>query len=141
MTLLLPAAPNSTNAGMPGAAPLGTSMQGNPSPANTVVQPELNGPQNSAGQLLHTQISAGNIPLNTQPSNVAVVPGGDSLLAQMSRGQVSLNQSSYGQGATAPLAGNTGPALGVAPCVPVQTGQANGVTYPTPGSAVSYTGN
>ena len=82
---------------MPGAAPLGTQMQGNPNGSSDAVpEQNLSGNQNTSGQLLGTQISNGNISANSVPVNVLSAPGTDSLLAQMSRGQVILKDSTYG---------------------------------------------
>jgi hypothetical protein len=95
-----------------GTAPLGTGlMQGNPydsaSRQNNGVYPPV--PQVGAGAAgvpdVANQIAEGYIPVNVQPTNVATAPGTDSLMAQLSRGQVILNQSTYGQGTFAPAAG------------------------------------
>jgi hypothetical protein len=130
-----------TNAGMPGAAPNGSAMQGNPNTNQAtmvpILQPPL--PQNSAAQGLDTQLASGNIPHNLQSTNVAqgvgsqVSPaGGDSLLAMMSRGQVILNQSTYGQGSYVPGNGGAGPIpIPAATVVAQPTGQASGVTQAT----------
>lgn len=98
-----------SNAAPAGAAPNGTAMQGNPDAA-TRAQDQGNyppGPQiGGAGQTLnaplaHDTISRGGVPLNTQPSNLAAAaPGAQSLLALLSSGQASLNQSNYGQPTT-----------------------------------------
>jgi hypothetical protein len=134
-----------TNAGMPGAAPVpgGTLMTGNPNPNQVTMisenaEPPL--PQNSSAQLAATQISSGNIPTNLQTTNVnqgsgsfsgASPPaGGDSLLAQMSRGQVILGQSTYGQGGYTPSIG-AGQPNSASVCVAQPTGQASGITQPT----------
>ncbi len=100
-----------TNAGMPGAQPNGAQMQGNPNLPNG--QPEFHPPfpQNPVQQLTGTQISNGNIPTNLQPTttlqgtgpaNQGGAAGGDSLLAQMARGQVLMCDSTYGQGGFIP---------------------------------------
>src|SRR5208282_1420423 len=93
-----------TNVGNPGAAPLGTGlMQGNPqTPPTATPQPNLPGNQNAVQQLTGTQISSGNIVASSVPTNVLTQPGTDSLLAQMSRGQVIMGDSTYGQGAFVP---------------------------------------
>lgn len=74
-------------------------------------------PQVSPSQALTTQVSNGDVPLDTQPSNVGVAPGQTSLLAQLATGQMVFNQSTYGQA----VPGNT-----------VVTGPASGVTVATP---------
>src|ERR1700676_5454915 len=78
-------------AGQPGGAPLGTGlMQGNPQESQfqpNGVQPP--GPENPVQQLLGTQISNGQMPVHQHPNTVVLAqPGTDSLMAQMSRGQV-----------------------------------------------------
>jgi hypothetical protein len=111
-----------TNVGMPGAAPLGTGlMQGNPVGANTdpCIAPEPAQPQNSSAQLTGTQLANSFIPHNLQTTNVlqgsgpnvgSQPPGGgDSLLAQMSRGQVIMADSTYGQGGFIPQNGGCSP--------------------------------
>jgi len=109
-----------TNAGQPGGPPNGSQMQGNPNPLQitvpaVAVEPPL--PQNTAAAPLTTQLAAGNIPHNLQPTNTQQA-GGDSVLAQLNRGQVMLGDSTYGQSI----------APGAAP-PPVPTGAASGVTY------------
>ena len=113
-----------TGAGMPGAAPVpgaGNLMQGNPNPNQTDVSQvnvEPPQPQNPVQQLTHTQISSGLIPTNLQPTttlqgsgpaNQGGQAGGDSLLAQMSRGQVIMADSTYGQGGFVPQNGGASP--------------------------------
>jgi hypothetical protein len=133
-----------TNAGQPGAAPNGAQMPGNPDTYQvTMVSVNTpNVPQNSAAQGLSTQLSAGNIPHNLQPTNVnqgsgpaAGTPanaGGDSLMAMMSRGQVIRNDSTYGQGGYTPSNGTFAPAQ---PSVVAQpTGPSSGVTYANNGN-------
>lgn len=142
MTNLYPNA-NITNTsnGMPGAAPVPGSalMTGNPNVPNEdgefgVYPP---GPQNTPSQLAATQISNGSIPLQTQPTNVNVTPGGTSLLALLSSGQVSLKDSNYGQpGALAP--NPNGPSPGVTSTIPIATGPASSVTIANP---PVYSGN
>jgi hypothetical protein len=99
-----------------GSAPVGSTMQGNPQDtqqrACVGVYPPA--PQAGPGQtvnapLSHDAISRGNIPLHTHPTNVAGPPGVDSLLAQLARGQLILNQSTYGQGSLTPANGGAGP--------------------------------
>lgn len=123
MTKLLPYATyQNSGADMgqqPGAAPNGAQMQGNPASAQAA-QDQGNyppGPQvGGAAQVLgvtpatHDQISRGNVPLNAVPtSGVAQQTGTDSLLAQIARGQVSLNQTNYGQPVQVPKEAGTGP--------------------------------
>ena len=127
-------------AGQPGAAPVGSTMQGNPASSQyqpSGVQPPQ--PITSSAQLLATQISNGQIPLHTHPTTVAGPPGVDSLLAQLSRGQVIFNQSTYGQSAFIPPNGGAGPQNGTSGVnlAAVATGQANGITV---GNPPVYTG-
>jgi hypothetical protein len=110
-----------TSTGMPGAAPLGASMQGNPNPgglADNCLGTEPGTPQNAVQQLTATQMAAGLVPTNLQPTNVLQgagpanqggAAGGDSLMAQMSRGQVLLCDSTYGQGGFIPQNGGASP--------------------------------
>jgi hypothetical protein len=77
------------------------------------------GPQVSPTQSLVDQLASGNIPLQTQPTNVNQGPGNTSLLAQLGTGQISLNQTSYGQAIA-----STNPT--------VVTGPASAVTVGTP---------
>jgi hypothetical protein len=128
----------STNSGFPGAAPLGAQMQGNPQVPSNLPQQNLSGNQNAVQQLAATQISNGNISTNSVPTNVLSAPGTDSLLAQMSRGQVILKDSTYGIAQFTP--GNAAPAPGAPTAQPVVTGPASGLTYPAPG-AQNHTGN
>ena len=134
--------PISTNSGMPGAAPNGAQMQGNPNGASSAIpQPDLPGNQNTSAQLLGTQLSNGAILHNSVPTNVNSAPGTDSLLAQMSRGQVILKDSTYGMAQFTP--GNAGAGNVSTPSVqPVTAGvasAASGLTYPAP-SAQNNTG-
>lgn len=130
---------------IPGAAPVpgAAAMQGNP--ASSQSQPHglyPPAPQcGAAGQTLnaplaHDTISRGNVPLNAQPTNVATAPGTDSILAQLSRGQVSLNQSSYGQGQFVPAAGGQN-VIPAPSAVPVLTGNGAALTVANP---PNYTG-
>jgi hypothetical protein len=138
-----PSAPNEVNDGYPGAAPVpgaGNLMQGNPNTEDSGVLINLPGNQNSSGAPLTTQLSAGNIIASSVPTNVLSAPGTDSLLAQMSRGQVILGGSTYGQSSF--LAADGGAANVSQPAsVPVVTGPASGLTYPAAGSSQNYTGN
>jgi len=109
-------------------------MQGNPNIEAGGVNISLPGNQNSSGAPLTTQLASGNIIASSVPTNVLTAPGTDSLLAQMSRGQVILADSTYGQSQAIPGA----PAQSVQPIV---TGPASGLTYPAAGSAQNYTGN
>lgn len=127
---------------LPGAAPVGATMQGNPQSAQLepfgVLVPA---PQNPVQQLTETQISNGNMPLQTQPTNVAAQPGTDSLMAQMSRGQVIMADSTYGQSGFIPQNGGCSPqAASPAANVsqPVLARVASAVTIPSP---AVYTGN
>jgi hypothetical protein len=126
--------PINTNAGMPGAAPLGTQMQGNPNGASSAIPAQdLSGNQNTSAQLAGTQLANGNVLHNSVPVNVLSAPGTDSLLAQMSRGQVILKDSTYGMAQFTP--GNAGAGNVSTPTVQsVVTGPASGLTYPAPGS-------
>ena len=127
--------PINTSAGMPGAAPLGTQMQGNPNGAPSAIPvQDLSGNQNSSGQLLGTQLANGNVLHNSVPTNVLSAPGTDSLLAQMSRGQVILKDSTYGMSQFIPGNAASPNPINGATVVPVATGPASGLTYPAPGS-------
>lgn len=136
-----PSAPNEVNDGYPGAAPVpGGQMNGNPNIEPSGVLINLPGNQNAVQQLAATQISTGNISLNSVPTNVLSAPGTDSLLAQMSRGQVILADSTYGQSQFIPAnvgAGNPN----IAAQTPVVTGPASALTYPAAGTSQNYTGN
>jgi len=126
--------------GQPGAAPVGSTMQGNPQASQyTPSGAHVPGPQTTSAQLLATQCSNGAIPLHVHPTTVAGPPGVDSLLAQMSRGQVIFGQSTYGQSAFIPANGGAGPqnvTSGVN-LAAVATGQANGIAV---GNPPVYTG-
>jgi hypothetical protein len=120
-------------------------MQGNPqTPPTATPQPNLPGNQNAPQQLTSTQISSGNIVASSVPTNVATAPGTDSLFAQMSRGQVLMCDSTYGQGGFIPQNGGASPQA-VTPAAnvtqPVTARVASTLTYPSPGSAQNYTGN
>lgn len=135
-----------TNSGFPGAAPVpgaGNQMQGNPNlPSGQPVQ-TLPGNQNPPQQLAATQISSGNISANSVPINVLSAPGTDSLLAQMSRAQVIMADSTYGQSGFIPQNGGASPQA-ASPTAnvtqPVLARVANGLSYPAPG-AQNHTGN
>jgi hypothetical protein len=108
---------------MPGAAPVpgGTLMTGNPNPNQTDVSQvncEPPQPQNPVQQLTSTQLSSALLPTNLQttnvlqgagPANQGAQAGGDSLLAQMSRGQVLMCDSTYGQSGFIPQNGGASP--------------------------------
>jgi hypothetical protein len=98
-------------AGAPGGAPVGSSMQGNPQESQFQplgVQPPA--PLNPVQQLLGTQISNGQMPAHQHPNTVVLAqPGTDSLLAQMSRGQVIMADSTYGQSGFIPQNGGASP--------------------------------
>jgi len=134
-----------TSVGMPGAAPNGAQMQGNPNPnslGDNCLGTEPGTPQNPVQQLTHTQISSGLIPTNLQdtttlqgtgPANQGGNAGGDSLMAKMSRGQVLLCDSTYGQSGFIPQNGgaspqSTTPAASITQ--PATARVANIVTYP-----------
>ncbi len=143
MTNLLPYATIQNTAGegagQPGGAPVGSTMQGNPQESQ--ITPNGNyqpGNQNAVQQLLSTQISSGNISANSVPTNVLTAPGTDSLLAQMSRGQVMLGDSTYGQSQFVPANGGASNAPAAA-VQPVTTGAASGLTYPA--GQQNHTGN
>jgi hypothetical protein len=131
---------------MPGAAPNGSGlMQGNPNPAQTTMtqaNAEPPEPQTPVQQLTSTQVSSGNIPTNLQPTTTLQGSGptqqggnagGDSLLAQMSRGQVILADSTYGQGGFVPQNGGASPQV-ASPAAsvtqPTTARVASQVTYP-----------
>ena len=131
-------------AGAPGGAPLGTGlMQGNPQESQYQpdgVQPPV--PQNPVQQLLGTQMSNGQMPAHQHPNTVVLAqPGTDSLLAQMSRGQTIMADSTYGQGGFIPSNGGASPQV-PSPAAnltqPVLARVASGVTVPT---VPVYTGN
>lgn len=130
-----------TNSGIPGAAPNGAQMQGNPNPLN-VNQVQVNqtpAPQNPVQQLTGTQLSSGQIAHNAVPTNVNSAPGTDSLLAQMSRGQVIMADSTYGQSAYIP--GNAGAGnVNNPPVAPVTARVAATLTFPT-ATSTNHTGN
>ena len=113
-----------TSVGIPGAAPVpgaGNQMQGNPSVGtlqDNCLGAEPGLPQNPVQQLTATQLSFGFLPTNLQPTTVLQGAGptnqggnagGDSLMAQMSRGQVLLCDSTYGQGGFIPQNGGSSP--------------------------------
>lgn len=138
-----PSAPNEVNDGYPGAAPVpgaGNQMQGNPNIEPSGVLINLPGNQNAPQILTATQISAGNIIASSVPTNVLSAPGTDSLMAQMSRGQVILADSTYGQSAFIPANGGAAN-QNIAAVTPVVTGSASGLTYPAAGASQNYTGN
>jgi len=127
-----------------GTAPLGTGlMQGNPSDTaarqNNGVYPPA--PQCGTGAAgvpdTASLIATGGIPVNAQPTNAATAPGTDSILAQIARGQLMLNQSTYGQGVTCPAAGGQ-PVVPAATVQPLVSGPSANVTV---GSFANYTGN
>jgi hypothetical protein len=129
--------PNSSMQNTAGATAANASGAGGGNPQESQLQPfgvqppqPINGISTS-GASAPAQMSNGQIPVHTQPTNIAVAAGLDSLMAQMSRGQLSLNQSNYGQpGALCP--NPNGPAPQGAPVVPVVTGFAAAILIPTP---------
>jgi hypothetical protein len=137
------AGPTEVNDGYPGAAPVpgaGNLMTGNPNMEASGVTYSLPGNQNAVQQLAATQISTGNISANSVPINVLTAPGTDSLLAQLSRGQVILKDTTYGMSKFIPANGGAANAI-VATSVPVATGPASGLSYPAAGASQNYTGN
>jgi hypothetical protein len=146
MTNLLPGATiYNTSTGDPSAQPVpGGVMNGNPDPGNDSEFGRYPpGPQiGNAAQTINTpqlsaQLSQGNVPANAQPTNVLAQPGGDSLLAQVARGQLLLNHSTYGQGSLVPQAG--GVTVVPAPAVqPVAVGIPANATVASP---PNYTGS
>jgi hypothetical protein len=131
-------------AGQPGAAPVGATMQGNPQASQFTPNGNyLPSNQNAVQQLTGTQISAGNINTNSVPTNALTAPGTDSLMAQMSRGQVIMADSTYGQSGFIPQNGGASPQA-VTPAAnitqPALARVASGLTYPAP-NATSFTGN
>jgi hypothetical protein len=141
MTNLYPNGDIASTAGMgpgqPGAAPLGTGlMQGNPQSSQfTPSGAHAPAPQNPVQQLTGTQISSGQIPVHTHPNTVAAPPGVDSLLAQMSRGQVIMADSTYGQGGFIPQNGGCSPQV-PSPAAnvnqPILARVASAINVPTP---------
>jgi hypothetical protein len=138
-----------TNVGMPGAAPGTTvAMQGNPDPRNInqVQCTQQPAPQCGAAQVLGSGpdvaslIAQGLVPHNAQPTNVLVTPGGDSLLAQISRGQLSLNQSSYGQGGFMPANAGQSPQAPQSGSVATASIAAGAPSVPTFANPANVTG-
>jgi len=115
-------------------------MQGNPQASQyTPSGAHVPGPQNTAAQLLATQISNGSIPLHVQPGTPADLRGTDSLLAQLSRGQVILKDTTYGMSQY--IQGNGGAGPVPTPGVnmaSIATGPASGIAV---GNPVTYAGN
>lgn len=138
-----------TNIGMPGAPPnITPGMQGNPDPRNinapNVLQPAA--PQTGPAQVLGavpdtaSGLATGGIPHNAQPTNVNTAPGTDSILAQIARGQLSLNQSNYGQGGFLPADAGRGPQSPQSGSQAVQTIAAGAPSVPTFAAPVNTTG-
>ena len=139
-----------TGIGMPGGPPVpgAASMQGNPDPRNVnapnVLQPAS--PQVGATQVLGavpdtaSGLATGGIPHNGQNTNAAVQPGGDSIMAQISRGQLSLNQSNYGQGSFIPQNGGCSPQAPQPGSVSVSSIAAGAPSVPTFASPVNVEG-
>jgi hypothetical protein len=134
---------------MPGAPPSTTvGMQGNPNPANCnqPIVTQLPKPQTGATQVLGAGpevanlISQGLIPMNSQPTNVLVTPGGDSLLAQISRGQLLLNQTTYGQGSFQRADGGQSPQSPQSGSVAVASVAAGAPSVPTFAAPADLTG-
>jgi len=138
-----------TGTGMPGAAPSTTAgMQGNPDPRNVnqVQIAQIPTPQAGPGQVLgatpdtSAMIAQGQIPHNAQPTNANVTPGGDSLLAQIARGQVSLNQSNYGQGGFMPANAGQSPQAPQSGSQSTQSIAAGAASVPTFANPVNTVG-
>lgn len=140
-----------TGTGMPGAAPGATqTMQGNPDPRNVnqvqIVQTP-NPQAGSAAQVLgavpdtSSGLATGGIPHNAQPTNVNVTPGGVSLLALLATGQLSLNQSNYGQGALIPQNGGASPQAPQPGSTAVAPVAAGGPAVPTFATPANMAGN
>jgi hypothetical protein len=136
----------------PGAAPVGSTMQGNPQSAQFSPfgewqpAPQCGGVgQTVNGPLVHDAMSRGNIPVNSQATSLGTGAGfggagTDSIMAAMSRGQVLLNQSTYGQGGFVPQNGGASPQA-QQPGAVLQS-QANGIASTlTVASPANYTGN
>jgi hypothetical protein len=141
------AGPTEVSDGYPGAAPVpgaGNQMQGNPNLEPSGSTNGLSGNQNAPQILAGTQISSGNISANSVPTNVLTAPGTDSLIAQMSRGQVLMCDSTYGQSGFIPQNGGASPQA-VTPAAnvsqPVTARVASTLAYPAVGSSQNYTGN
>jgi hypothetical protein len=131
-------------AGAPGGAPTpgtaGTLMTGNPQESQFTPNGNyLPGNQNAPQQLTGTQLSSGNIIASSVPTNVLTAPGTDSLLAQMSRGQVLMCDSTYGQSQFAPGNAAQPNPINAATTVPVTARVASTLTYPA--TQQNYTGN
>jgi hypothetical protein len=134
--------PTEVNDGFPGASPVpgGALMTGNPYGEPSGVTYSLPGNQNAPQQLTSTQISSGNIVTSSVPTNVVTAPGTDSLLAQMSRGQVMMGDSTYGQSQFVPANGGASN-IPQAAVTPVTARVASTLTYQATGAAQNYTGN
>lgn len=157
MTILFGVGDNTQTAnsdvGQPGGAPVGSSMQGNPQETSykpfgaMVPAPQVGGVgQTINSPLSHDGIARGNVPVNAQPTNIGTGAGAggagtDSLMAQMSRGQVLLNQSTYGQGGFVPQNGGSSPQAqqpGAVNTVSQPNGIASTLTVAAP---ANYVGN
>lgn len=139
-----------TNIGMPGGPPVpgAAAMQGNPDPRNLTSpcvyqtpSPQV-GPTQVLGAVPDTAsgLATGGIPHNAQPTNANVTPGGDSVLAQLSRGQLSLNQSNYGQGSFIPQNGGASPQAPQPGSVAVSSIAVGAATVPTFATPVNTEG-
>jgi hypothetical protein len=134
--------------GQPGGAPVGSTMQGNPQESQftpygaLVPAPQTGGAgQTVNAPLSHDAMARGNIPVNAQPTNIGGGVGNDSLMAAMSRGQVLLNQSTYGQGGFVPQNGGSSPQA-QQPGAVSPVSQPNGIASTlTVASPANYTGN
>lgn len=157
MTILFGVGDNTQTAnadvGQPGGAPVGSSMQGNPQETSykpfgaMVPAPQVGGVAQTVNTpLSHDGIARGNVPVNAQPTNIGTGAGAggvgtDSLLAQLARGQVLLNQSTYGQGGFVPQNGGSSPQAqqpGAVNTVSQPNGIASTLTVAAP---ANYVGN
>jgi len=132
MTNLLPL-PNPGMSGEPANdGPFDNSYQNAPAAQNPNMLPS---PQNGKGIAAATQMSNGSIPVNVNTTHVLAQPGADSLLAQMSRGQVALKDSNYGQ------PGFAAPPPGAQQLMPVEQNSVTGDASNVAVLATTYTGN
>jgi hypothetical protein len=130
-----------TNIGMPGGPPVpgAAGMQGNPDPRNITAPCVLQtaapqvGPAQVLGAVPDTAsgLATGGIPHNGQPTNVNVQPGCTSVLALLATGQLSLNQSNYGQGGFIPANAGQSPQAPQSGSVAVSSVAAGAPSVPT----------
>jgi hypothetical protein len=131
-------------AGQPGDAPVpgGALATGNPQGSQfqpSGVQPPA--PELPVQQLLDTQIDSGQVPVHVQPTNVAALPGTDSLMAMMSRGQIMRGDSTYGQGGFIQPNGGSSPQAGQPAQNVMQSVTARVASVVTINNPPVYTGN